>query len=65
MDVCMAQTQQIVRLLMRYVNDVAAKLSEVSEEYEPLLLENPNDGIPLAIVDEGAQARRVNRIDGP
>lgn len=44
--------QRIMGLLMRYMNQVAATLIETPEDYEPLLMENPNDGHPLPIIDE-------------
>jgi uncharacterized protein len=47
-----AQAQRIMDLLMRYMNDVAATLIEAPEDYEPLLMEKPNDGHPLPIIDE-------------
>lgn len=46
------QAQRIMGLLMRYTNHVAATLIEAPEDYEPLLMENPNDGHPLAVIDE-------------
>jgi uncharacterized protein len=48
----MEQAQRIMGLLMRYMNDIAATLIEAPEEYEPLLMENPNEGHPLPVIDE-------------
>ena len=47
-----AQAQRIVGLLMRHLNDIAQTLHQASEQYEPLLLENPNDGESIPILDE-------------
>jgi uncharacterized protein len=46
------QAQRVMGLLMRYMNHVAAALIESPEDYEPLLMENPNDGHPLPVIDE-------------
>lgn len=46
------EAQRIVGLLMRHINDIAATLDDAPEDYEPLLLENPNDGDPIPIIDE-------------
>ena len=46
------EAQRIVGLLMRHMNDVAATLYESPEDYEPLLLENPNDGDTVPVIDE-------------
>jgi uncharacterized protein len=46
------EAQRIVGLLMRHMNDIAATLHDAREDYEPLLLENPNDGDPIPIIDE-------------
>lgn len=46
------EAQRIVGLLMRHMNDIAATLHDAPEDYEPLLLENPNDGDPIPIIDE-------------
>ena len=46
------QAQRVMGLLMRYMNQVAATLIEAPEDYEPLLMENPNDGHPLPVIDE-------------
>jgi len=47
-----AEAQRIIGLLMRHMNDIAATLHEAPEHYEPLFLENPNDGDPIPIIDD-------------
>lgn len=47
-----AQAQRILQLLMRHMNDIARTLQQAPEQYEPLLMENPNDGDPIPILDE-------------
>lgn len=47
-----AQAQRILGLLMRHMNDIARTLHISPEQYEPLLMENPNDGDPIPILDE-------------
>lgn len=47
-----AQAQRILGLLMRRMNDIAWTLHEAPEQYEPLLMENPNGGDPIPILDE-------------
>jgi len=47
-----AQAQHILGLLMRHMNDIAQTLNQAPEQYEPLLMENPNDGDPIPIIDE-------------
>ena len=47
-----AQAQRILGLLMRHMNDIAQTLHQTPEQYEPLLMENPNDGDPIPILDE-------------
>ncbi len=47
-----AQAQRILGLLMRHMNDIAQTLNQASEQYEPLLMENPNGGDPIPILDE-------------
>ena len=44
--------KRILGLLMRHYNDVAMTLYRASEQYEPLLSENPNDGDPIPILDD-------------
>jgi uncharacterized protein len=47
-----AQAQRILDLLMCHMNDIAATLQQAPEQYEPLLMANPNDGDPIPIIDE-------------
>jgi uncharacterized protein len=47
-----AHAQRILGLLMRHMNDIAETLRKVPEHYEPLLMENPNNGNPILIIDE-------------
>ena len=47
-----AQAQRILGLLMRHMNDIAETLQQAPEHYEPLLMENPNGGDPIPIIDE-------------
>lgn len=47
-----AQAQRILEFLMRHMNDIAQTLQQDPEQYEPLLMENPNDGDPIPIIDE-------------
>ena len=47
-----AQAQRILGLLMRHMNDIAQTLHQAPEQYEPLLMENPNGGDPIPILDE-------------
>ena len=47
-----AQAQRILGLLMRHMNDIARTLHTSPEQYEPLLMENPNGGDPIPILDE-------------
>jgi uncharacterized protein len=47
-----AQAQRIVGLLMRHMNDIAETLHQAPEHYEPMLMENPNSGDPVPIIDE-------------
>ena len=46
------QAQRIIGLFMRHMNDVAQTLSRAPEQYEPLLMENPNNGDPIPILGE-------------
>ena len=39
-------------LLMRHMNDIAETPHQAPEHYEPLLMENPNNGDPIRILDE-------------
>jgi uncharacterized protein len=47
-----AQAQRVLGLLMRHMNDIAQTLQQAPEEYQPLLMENPNNGDPIPIIDE-------------
>jgi uncharacterized protein len=47
-----AQAQRILGLLMRHMNDISETLRRSPEQYEPLLMENPNSGDPIPIIDE-------------
>jgi yecA family protein len=47
-----AQAQRILGFLMRHMNDIAQTLQQAPEEYEPLLMENPNNGDPVPIIDD-------------
>lgn len=50
--VSQAQAKRILGLLMRHMNDIASTLHREPNQYEPLLMENPNDGDPIPILDE-------------
>ena len=47
-----AQAQRILGLLIRHMNDIAQTLHQEPDQYEPLLMENSNDGDPIPILDE-------------
>ena len=47
-----AEAQRILGLMMRYMNDIAHTLQHAPDQYEPLLMENPNGGDPIPIMDE-------------
>ena len=47
-----SQAQRILELLMRHMNSINQTLSHAPEHYEPLLMENPNNGDPVLIIDE-------------
>jgi uncharacterized protein len=47
-----AQAQRILGFLVRHMNDIARTLTREPEQYEPLLMENPNGGDPIPILDE-------------
>jgi uncharacterized protein len=47
-----AQAQRILGFLMRHMNAIAQTLNQAPEHYEPLLMENPNGGDPIPILDE-------------
>lgn len=46
------QAQRILGLMMRHMNDISQTLRLDPDHYEPLLMENPNDGDPIPILDE-------------
>ena len=47
-----AQAQRILGLLMRHMNDIVQTLHQAPDQFEPLLMENPNGGDPIPILDE-------------
>ena len=47
-----AQAQRILGFMMRHMNAIAETLHQAPEQYEPLLMENPNGGDPIPILDE-------------
>lgn len=47
-----AEAQHIIGLLIRHMNDIARTLHQDPDLYEPLLMENPNKGDPIPILDE-------------
>lgn len=47
-----AQAQRVLGLIMRHMNDIAETLHQAPEQYEPLLMENPNGGDSIPILDE-------------
>jgi uncharacterized protein len=47
-----AQAQRILGFLIRSMNDIAQTLMREPWNYEPLLMENPNGGDPIPILDE-------------
>jgi uncharacterized protein len=47
-----AQAQRILGLVMRHMNDIAATLYQAPQNYEPLLMENPNNGNAIPIIDD-------------
>lgn len=44
--------QRFYELVFRHMNSISAELMEAPEDYEPLLLENPNNGDPIPILDD-------------
>ena len=46
------QAQRILELLMRHMNSINQTLNDAPEHYEPLLMENPNNGDPIPVIDE-------------
>ena len=47
-----AEAQRIYEWLMRHMNDIARTLYSAPDYYEPLLMENPNKGDHIPIIDE-------------
>ena len=47
-----AEAQRIYEWLMRHMNDNARTLYRAPDYYGPLLVENPNKGDPIPIIDE-------------
>lgn len=43
---------RILELMVRHMNGIVLTLMQAPEQYEPLLMENPNDGDPITIIDE-------------
>jgi uncharacterized protein len=48
----LAEAEHILGLLMRFMNGIAEMLLHAPEKYEPFLMENPNGGNPIPILDE-------------
>jgi len=46
------QAERVFELLLRHMNDIAITLRNTPQHYEPLLLQNPNHGDPIPILDE-------------
>jgi uncharacterized protein len=44
--------QRFYELVFRHMNSIAAEVREAPEDFEPLLLENPNNGDPVTILDD-------------
>jgi len=47
-----AQAQRILGLMMRHMNGIVTTLMQAPERFEPLLMESPNEGDPIPIIDE-------------
>lgn len=47
-----AKAERIIGLLMRHMNDIAETLTYSPQHYEPLLMENPNDGDPVPMAGD-------------
>jgi len=47
-----AQAERIIGLLLRHMNDTAETLTYSPEHYEPLLMENPNNGDPIPMAGD-------------
>src|SRR6266849_8610075 len=45
-------TSVVCASVMGHMNDIAQTLQQAPEEYQPLLMENPNNGDPIPIIDE-------------
>lgn len=43
---------RILELMVRHMNGIVLRLMQAPQRYEPLLMENPNDGDPIPIIDE-------------
>ena len=60
------QAQRIFGLIMRHMNDIARTLNHAPEHYEPLLMENPNHGDPIPIIDDWCMGfMKGVRLDEP
>ncbi len=46
------EARRIIGMLTRYMNEIAVTLYEAVDEFEPLLLESPNEGDPVPVLDE-------------
>jgi uncharacterized protein len=46
------QAQRITGLILKHMNDLTSTLVRYADEYEPVLMENPNEGDPIPIIDE-------------
>jgi uncharacterized protein len=46
------QAERIIGLLMQHMNDIAQTLTYSPEHYEPLLMENPNEGDPIPMAGD-------------
>ena len=47
-----AQAERILGLMMGHMNGIITTLIQAPDQFEPLLMENPNDGDPIPIIDE-------------
>jgi uncharacterized protein len=47
-----AQAGRILGLMMGHMNSIVTTLMQAPDQFEPLLMENPNDGDPIPIIDE-------------
>ena len=62
-----AQAQRIIGFLMRHMNDIARTLQQAPDQYEPLLMENPEQGRPCPHPGRmvyGLHDRRATRSRG-